>query len=302
MRKQEVGPAVGFLFILLMLVLCLSASWFQPYLATAAPSSTPSASPKEVLKISGCSISRAGYLDFLAAAFTERTGIKVLIKGGGSAAGLLNLAADSVDLAASCLPPEAEPVPAGVRMIPVAWDSLVFVVPSSNPLAGISLEQARAIFLGQVSNWQDLGGPNQPLSLYLQYTPRAKMQGVPYFIQKKFLDGREITANPAVLQTRPSGGLVEEALARDPWGFAGTGFTSARLKSDKLRMLAVNGITPSRKTIISGAYPAELQRHLYLALRGSASPATERFLTFVLSKEGQNLLRAHGAIALTDLP
>jgi ABC-type phosphate transport system substrate-binding protein len=96
--------------------------------------------------------------------------------------------------------------------------------------------------------------------------------------------------------------LVEEALARDPWGFAGTGFTSARLKSDKLRMLAVNGVTPSRKTIISGAYPAELQRHLYLALRGSASPATERFLTFVLSKEGQNLLRAHGAIALTDLP
>lgn len=302
MRPQQVRLSSRFFLVLLMLAFCLSAPGFVPNRAAAAPPATLSASSPEILKISGCSISRTGYLDFLAAAFTERTGIKVLIKGGGSAAGLINLAADSTDLAASCLPPEAELVPADVLMVPVAWDSLVFIVHIDNPLTDINLKQARAILLGQVTNWQYLDGPNRPLSLYLQYGPLSKIQGIPHFIHKNLLNGQKITVNPAILQTRPSGGLVEEALASDPNGFAATGFTSARLQGDKLKMLAIDGVTPTRSTIINGKYPAELRRHLYLALRASASPAAKSFLAFVLSEDGQNLLRTHGAVALIDLP
>jgi len=41
---------------------------------------------------------------------------------------------------------------------------------------------------------------------------------------------------------------------------------------------------------------------LVLAAKKSASPAAERFIAFALSKEGQNLLRAHGGLALADIP
>jgi len=292
--------------LLLLPFFCLLLAGLAPFPALAAspihPPAPPPSSPTEVLKISGCSISRAGYLDFLAAAFTERTGIRVLLKGGGSAAGLINLAGDATDLAASCLPPEAEEVPVSVRMAPVAWDALVFIAHPDNPLDSITLAQARAVFLGQVADWRALNGTEQPLTLYLQYSPRTKItQGIPYFIHKKLLGGREITADPAILRPRPSGGLVEEALVRDPGAFAATGFTSARLKSGKLKMLAVDGVVPSRENIISGAYPAELRRHLYLALRRDAAPAAERFLAFVLSPEGQQLLRSHGVVALDDI-
>jgi len=280
-----------------LLFLLLSCAFASD--GAAAPGPLPS---PEILKISGCSISRAGYLDFLAAAFTERTGIRVLLKGGGSAAGLLNLNADAADLAASCLPPQAETVPDGVRMVPVAWDAVVFVVHPTNPLTGINLEQARDIFLGRIPNWRLLGGPDRPLSLYLQYAPRTKVQGVPFHIREKLLQGQEITNDPAILKSRPSGGLAEESLARDPGGFTATGFTSARLKGGKMKMLAVNGAAPSRESISSGVYPPALRRHLYLAVKKSASPAAERFIAFALSKEGQNLLRAHGGLALADIP
>jgi len=255
-----------------------------------------------VLKISGCSISRAGYLDHLAAEFTRRTGIRVLLKGGGSVAGLANLGGGVTDLAASCLPPEAEEVPAGVEMVPVAWDALVFIVHPANPVAGISLDDARALLRGRIVNWRELGGPDHPLTLYLQYSPRSKQrQGVPYFIEERLLGGQPMTHDPAVLAPRPSGGLVEESLARDPHGFAATGFTSARMKSKQFRMLAVDGTVPSRQSIISGKYPPALRRPLYLSLNKSASPAARRFLDFVLSREGQQLLRAHGAVALDDI-
>lgn len=252
-------------------------------LATAAALTAPAgeagtaASPAEVLKISGCSISRAGFLGYLAAAFTERTGIRVSLKGGGSAAGLLNLQAAAIDMAASCLPPEAEPVSPEVTFVPVAMDALVFIVHPENPLNSISLDQSMAVFLGEVANWQSLGGPDLPLRLYLQRTTDVHRsdfrQGGPlYFIENKLLMGRQITADPALVSLRPSGGLVEEATARDRAGFAATGFTSARMKTASLKMLAVDGVTPGREAIITGAYPARLRRPLFLVLPASAAP------------------------------
>ena len=301
------------LFLLCCLLFCsLLLCLYLPPLLPAAPQppdspsaaspSTPPGSNAGLVKISGCSISRAGYLDYLSEVFYQRTGIRVLLKGGGSAVGLLNLASSAADLAASCLPPQADDVPQGVRMVPVAWDAIVFIVHSENPLRSITLEQARAIFSGQISNWSRLGGPDRPLTLFLQKAPRSGLQqGVAYFIKHTLLDGEDITDDPTIVSTRPSGGLVEEALLRSPEGVAATGFTSARLKRDRLRILAVDGAEATRENIISGAYPAKLRRHLYLALRPDSPPAAQRFLNFVLSPEGQKLLRDHGAVALDEL-
>lgn len=121
----------------------------------------------DILKISGCSVSRAGYLEQLTTAFSEATGIRVLLKGGGSMAGLLTLEAGAGDLAASCLPPGAGEIPAGARLVPVAGDALVFIVARNNHLDNLPLEQVRDIFLGRIANWRQLGGPEQPLRRYL---------------------------------------------------------------------------------------------------------------------------------------
>ncbi|MFU8819294.1 MAG: substrate-binding domain-containing protein, partial [Desulfurivibrio sp.] len=267
----------------------------------------PLPGPK-VLKISGCSVSRTGYLEQLSAAFTAKTGIRVVIKGGGSMAGLLTLEADAADLAASCLPPEAADIPAGIRLVPVAGDALVFITHRDNPLADISLEQVRDIFLGRVHNWQQLGGPDRPLALYLPYSHYAGSSngaanhGVSYVLQQQVLGGRTVSPDPRGFFPRPSGGLAEESVARDPAGFSVSGFTSVRTRSEKLKMLAVEGVAANRENIVNGAYPGQLRRHLYLGLADAAPPAAHLFLEFMLSPEGQDILTATGAISLGELP
>ena len=250
----------------------------------------------DILKISGCSVSRAGYLEQLTTAFSEATGIRVLLKGGGSMAGLLTLEAGAGDLAASCLPPGAGEIPAGARLVPVAGDALVFIVARNNHLDNLPLEQVRDIFLGRIANWRQLGGPEQPLRLYLTHSSQGT-QGVPYTLQQQLLAGRPITVKPEIFIPRPSIGLVEESVARDVLGISVGGFTSARIKDD-LKMLAVDGVTARRENIITGAYPEQLRRYLYLALPPDPSPAAERFLDFVLSGRGQELLAEIGAIPL----
>ena len=286
-------PAAATLFFCLLCAVCFPSA--------GAAATTSSAGG--VLKISGCSISRSGYLDAVTDAFFLRTGIRVLLKGGGSAAGLLNLAAGVTDLAASCLPPEADNIPANLRFTPVTQDALVFIVHPDNPVKGITMDQARAVFSGRVVNWQELGGLDLPLAIYLQYSSNLPMEmGVPFTIRKELLHGEPITTNPRLVIIRPSGGLVEEAVSRDRSAIGATGFTSARRKGDRYTMLAMDGVLPTRKTIISGAYPKRFRRLLYLAATSQPPATAARFLDFVLSDEGQAVISAAGAVSLSDLP
>ncbi|MDF1613798.1 substrate-binding domain-containing protein [Desulfurivibrio dismutans] len=310
------GLPLGRRLLLLLLLLPFFLLPAQPggagaaaplYAAAHAANSPASETRPLVLRLSGCSVSRTGYLEQLSAAFTQRTGIRVLLKGGGSMTGLLTLDAEASDLAASCLPPSADHVPASVRLVPVAGDALVFVTHRDNPVGDIGLEQVREIFLGQIDNWRQLGGPDRPLAVYLQYSRHGARgsgfdnHGIPFTLQQQVLDGRPIAVAPQVFFPRPSGGLVEESVARDPDGFTVSGFTSARIRPG-LKMLAIDGIAASKENISSGAYPTQLHRHLYLGLADDAAPAARRFLAFALSPEGQQLISGLGAIALHELP
>jgi phosphate transport system substrate-binding protein len=70
---------------------------------------------------------------------------------------------DEVDLIFVTYPSEDELADArdeGIELdiIPVVKDALVFLVNAENPVDGISLEQARDIYTGEITNWKVLGG------------------------------------------------------------------------------------------------------------------------------------------------
>jgi phosphate transport system substrate-binding protein len=50
---------------------------------------------------------------------------------------------------------------AHLRVTPVAWDALVFVVNRANPIDGLTLDQVREIYAGKRLRWIDIGGQSQ---------------------------------------------------------------------------------------------------------------------------------------------
>ena len=51
---------------------------------------------------SGCSVSNVGYLQELAKEYERQTGVKVLVRGGGTVVGIEDVRTGKVDFAASC--------------------------------------------------------------------------------------------------------------------------------------------------------------------------------------------------------
>lgn len=130
----------------------------------------------EQLTWAGCGITKKAFMKELAKAYTRKTGIKVKLSGGGATKGIRNAAKGAIHIGGACrVSLEKHPEERNAFQIPVAWDALVAFVHKDNPVDNVSFSQLKKVYLGEITNWKELGGKNAPIELYAR---RGKMSGV----------------------------------------------------------------------------------------------------------------------------
>jgi phosphate transport system substrate-binding protein len=242
----------------------------------------------------GCGISRNAFMEELAVAFKEETGITIDLVGGGATRGIRHTASMESDMGGTCrLPLEGEPAEAAAHLEPVAWDALVVMVHKDTPVDNITLEQVRDLFVGRITNWNQLGGPDQPLQVFAR---QGKISGVGLTLRRLVyanLD-QEFTAT----RFFPSSGPLERAIEETPWSIGVTGISSAQRRDVKI--LKLDGMEPSYDNIRSGAYM--LYRPLYVVSNPDNPKIADvqRFVRFVGSRQGREVIRGNGCVPYTD--
>jgi phosphate transport system substrate-binding protein len=243
---------------------------------------------------SGCSVSNVGYLTELAKEYERQTGIKVLVRGGGTIIGIEDLRSGKVDFAASCRD-KKEGDPEDIQFIQVAWDALVFVVHKSNPVSNITLDDVREIYSGKITAWNELKGKNKPIKVFISRAKKG-LSGVEALTKDMVLKGEEPVETPNTVFLA-STGIVEQMVESTEEGFATTGFSSARKRN--LKILKVNGISPTKENIINKRYP--LKRPLFLLVPPKTKPEVKKFIDYALSKKGQQFIGSQGVVSLLDI-
>ncbi len=171
----------------------------------------------------------------------------------------------------------------------VAMDGVCVVVHPSNPVGALTRAQIRDIYMGKITNWNQVGGLNMPIVV----------------ISRDTSSGTYETFESLVMEKQPMGSSVEyvnsnpQAYARvtstqGAVGYVGIGFLDRGVKAVK-----VDGIAPSRQTISSGAYP--VARPLFMFTNGypKLGSTVHKFCTFYLTEMGQELVEAKGFVPLT---
>lgn len=226
----------------------------------------------------------------------ERPDVRVQVTGGGSGTGLAALRNGSTDIAMSSrpiTPKEREEIAArhgaGPEELAVAKDGVAFFVNAQNPVGALTLEQLRALFLGDVASWAGLGGADRPVVLYTRETS----SGTYAFVREKLL-GKDDFA--PVSQPLPGTGAVVNAVSREKWGLGFGGAAFAR----GVRTVAVRvgdaEVLPTDEAVRERRYP--LARDLYFYLAPGTSADARAFVEFVQSDRGQALARKAGFFAL----
>jgi phosphate transport system substrate-binding protein len=85
-----------------------------------------------------------------------------------------------------------------LREVPVAIDGIAVAVNPRLNLPGLTLNQLRGIYTGQIRNWQAVGGPNLAI---IPLSRPASFGGTVEFFQKAVLEGASFGGNVEIVPT-----------------------------------------------------------------------------------------------------
>ncbi|MBN2310114.1 MAG: phosphate ABC transporter substrate-binding protein [Candidatus Hydrogenedentes bacterium] len=172
----------------------------------------------------------------------------------------------------------------------VAMDGLAIVVHPSNPVQALTVDQVRAIYLGAIKSWKELGGPDVPIVVISRDTNSGTYETFENLVmnKEKIVESAEYVG---------SNGAVRQRVQKTPAaiGYVGLGFVDRTLKA-----LAVNGVMPTNQTVSSGSYP--IARPLFMFTNGypELGSALHQFVTIHLSKQGQEIIQGIGYVPVTN--
>jgi len=171
----------------------------------------------------------------------------------------------------------------------VALDGLPILVNPQNPVKGLTLEQVRNIYLGTISNWKQVGGPDMNIVVI----SRDTNSGTYETFEKMVMAKQKITGNAEYVG---SNGAIRQRVQSTPAaiGYAGLGFVDKTVKA-----LEVDGVYPSGTTVQTGEYPIARPLFMYTSGYPKLGSAVYQFVTIHLSEDGQEMVEEIGFVPVT---
>lgn len=268
----------------------------KKFIAIAAvAAAVGSASAADKIVIDGSTtvgpISKA-FAEYYMAAHPE---VNITVSESGSGNGAKSIMNGTCDVAAMSRPMKDSEFKAaadkGIQPVAhvVALDGLPILVHPSNPVQDLTVEQVRKIFLGEIANWKEVGGPDQQIVTVSRDTNSGTYETFEGLVMQK----QKIHQNCEYVG---SNGAIRQRVQSTPAaiGYAGLGFVDKTVKA-----LKVDGIYPSAETVQTGEYP--IARPLFMYTNGYpklGSPLYQ-FVTIYLSEDGQEMVEEIGFVPVT---
>jgi phosphate transport system substrate-binding protein len=196
-------------------------------------------------------------------------------------------------MAASSRPLNTRETEEGIIGVPIARDALAVTVGVNNPYkGGLTIDQLREIFQGQITNWSQVGGPNLPIKVI----NRSLDSGTHSFFREAVLSGKPFAPESSNFTTveRDETTPILRALGNDGISYS----TVTQIENQKsVRIVPINGISPADRALVkNGTYP--ISRVVYLAVPRTTSPAVKEFIDIALSPAGQQAVQRAGFVPL----
>ena len=220
----------------------------------------------------------------------DHPGTTIQVTGGGSGTGISALVNGSTDVCASSRPMEDKEKDqiksqrnATVVETKVALDALAVFVNEKSTVQEIDLDSLAKIYLGQTTNWKDVGGPDHSIAIY----GRENNSGTYAYFKEHVLAKKDFGS---AVQPLAGTSAVVNAIAGDEFGIGYGGIAYAK----GIRLLKVKktkdspAIEPKLETATDGTYP--IARYLYLYTAGEPTGLTKDFVTWTVSDAGQKVV------------
>lgn len=211
------------------------------------------------------------------AAFTKRTGIAVVVNVCSSAAAVNSVRNDYSDIAATARRLYPRHREYGYWETVFSKDPMAIIVNEKNPVLGLSEEEIRDIFGGNVANWNEIRGPDEPILLVVPGKNTAAFKNFSRRPMRRTLISYDIMTFQST--------MVTQVVKRFPnaISFIAQGVA----EHEGVKSLKIDGLYPKDR-----GYP--YCQVFSFVTKGKPSGALKQFVDDVLSGEGKEIMAKVG--------
>ena len=213
-------------------------------------------------------------------------GLRIDVQSGGSGRGVSDARDGTAQI--GMVSRDLKPDESDLTPTLIARDGLAIVVHRDNPIAGVSEEQVRNIYLGKYRRWSELGGPDAAIVVVNKAEGRSTLE---VFLAHLKLRLPEVRADVVIGDNEH--GIKVVAGNAHAIGYVSIGAAQWAVKlGTAIRVLP---LAPAR-----AGMPAQetlVERPLLLVTRGATTPLVDELVRFAASAAVSDLLQAQYLLA-----
>lgn len=190
-----------------------------------------------------------------------------------------------------------------LHLTPIGREAFVFFVNSRNPVEGLTVEQIQGIYTGQITNWNQVGGKNQPIRPFQRLENSGSQSAL-----LRLMDGLPLIEPEKEDRVGGMGGIIQQVASyrnyKNSIGFSFRFYASEMAANDQIRLLALDGVSPTKESIRDGSYPISDSFFAITAAPIGApdpresNPKLNAFLDWILSEQGQQIVEDSGYVSI----
>lgn len=202
----------------------------------------------------------------------------IVVQGGGSGTGLSQVQAGAVEIGTSDVFAETQK---GIdaKKLQNHLVAVVGIVPIVNKSAGVknlTRQQLSDIFTGKITNWKQVGGKNQNITVI----NRSKGSGTRGTFEGLILNGKK----PIQAQEQDSNGTVRKIVSSTPGTISYISFPYAN--DENIQKLSIDKIKPTNKNVETNCWHLWSYEHMYT--KGKPNKNVQKFIDYMLGSKVQN--------------
>ena len=173
----------------------------------------------------------------------------------------------------------------------------VFFVNKDNPVKSLTKKQLQDIYRGKIKNWKELGGDDVEIIPYQRNEGSGSQTGLYRFLLPK----AAVMKAPTELAIGDMGEIVDAVAhyenSKGAIGYSYYYYVSSMHYTDQIKLLGVDGVIPSDKTISDGSYPMINQSQIVIRDDTPEDSMVRKIIAWCQSEEGAKLAEENGYVA-----
>lgn len=182
-----------------------------------------------------------------------------------------------------------------MQFTPIGKEAFVFFVNKDNPVSNISSDELKGIYSGNITSWSEVGGKNKSIKAYQRNEGSGSQTAL-----INFMGDTPLSSPPTEDVVMAMAGIINQVSNyynyENSIGFSFRYYSSEMVLHNDVKLLSVDGVSPTAENIENGTYP--IINNFYAVTNQNPTDNTKALIDWILSSEGQEIIRKTGYIPM----